>query len=332
MDFRLDDEQLALRDAIGALCRRHFDLAAVAAREGERVDPASWRALADIGVLGMLLAADRGGAGGGAVEAAIAFEQLGTHLATGPLLWSTIAAPLLPDIAAGSLRATGTDPAWGAPFVIDHAAECDIVLVVRDDAIESFEVAALPEPLAGEALDPLTPTLAFDALPTGTPLGGPEDAKRLRFAGTVLAAAQLVGVAHGALDVASAYALERHQFGVPIGSFQAVKHLLADMYMRTGLARSATYAAAAILDDDGAGDITTAASAAKVLAGEAGVRNGRAAVQILGGMGFTWAMLPHYYLKRAWVLEETFGTSDAHALTLSAGLEADLAGPVTAWT
>ncbi len=134
----------------------------------------------------------------------------------------------------------------------------------------------------------------------------------------MLAAAQLVGVAQGALDVASAYALERHQFGVPIGSFQAVKHLLADMYVRVELARSATYAAAAVFDDDRAGDMTTAASTAKLLAGEAGIANGRTAVQILGGMGFTWEMAPHYFLKRAWVLEESFGTGDAHALALSA--------------
>ena len=108
----------------------------------------------------------------------------------------------------------------------------------------------------------------------------------------MLAAAQLVGAAQGALDVASAYALERHQFGVPIGSFQAVKHLLADMYVRVELARSATYAAAAIFDDERAGDAATAASTAKLLAGEAGIANGRTAVQVLGGMGFTWEMTP----------------------------------------
>jgi alkylation response protein AidB-like acyl-CoA dehydrogenase len=96
--------------------------------------------------------------------------------------------------------------------------------------------------------------------------------------------------------------------------------MLADMYVRVELARSATYASAAVFDDARAGDLTTAASTAKLLACEAGIANGRAAVQVLGGMGFTWEMTPHYFLKRAWVLEEAFGTGDTHALTLSAAL------------
>ncbi|MGH8977218.1 MAG: acyl-CoA dehydrogenase family protein [Acidimicrobiia bacterium] len=93
MDFRFDEQQLALHDTIRAFCRQHFALADVAAREGVAADAATWRRLADIGVFGLLLPSDRGESGGGAIEAAIVFEQLGAHLATGPLLWSTIAAP-----------------------------------------------------------------------------------------------------------------------------------------------------------------------------------------------------------------------------------------------
>ena len=123
------------------------------------------------------------------------------------------------------------------------------------------------------------------------------------------------------MTVARDYALEREQFGVPIGSFQAVKHMLADMFVRTGLARSATYAAAAVYDDPGIGTPARAAAIAKLLAGEAALANARAAVQVLGGMGFTWDMPPNYLLKRAWVLEHSFGTSDAHALALGSSIE-----------
>jgi alkylation response protein AidB-like acyl-CoA dehydrogenase len=334
MDFRLDDEQVARRDAIRALCRRHFALPDLAGREGRPPDAGAWRALADMGVFGMLLPLERGGIGGGAAGSAIVFEQLGAHLATGPLLWSTIAAPLLPDVAAGTTRVTGVErtSSSGAPFVVEHAAESDYVLVVTDDGLELLATSALPDPVNGDPLDPLTPARAYLDLPRGTAVGGAEDAKRVRLAGTVLAAALLVGVGQGALDVASAYALERHQFGVPIGSFQAVKHLLADMYVRVELARSAAYAAAAVFDDDRAGDVTTAASTAKLLSGEAGIANGRTAVQVLGGMGFTWEMAPHYFLKRAWVLEETFGTGDAHALALSDALESDVRNAPATWT
>ena len=305
MDFRLDDEQLALRDAVSALCRQHFPLDDIAGRD----DTGAWRALSEMGVFD-LLAPDQPG---GAVEAAIVNEQFGAHLGTGPLLWTMIARPLVPDAE----RITGTDR---ESLVIEHA-DSDVVLALSTSGVLR---CVLREPLAGEPFDPLTPTVAYAEV-SSEMLASTETAERLRRLGTVLAAAQLVGVAQGALDVASAYALERHQFGVPIGSFQAVKHLLADMFVRVELARAATYAAAAIFDDWRAGNIDVAASTAKLLAGEAGITNGRTAVQVLGGMGFTWEMTPHYFLKRAWLLEESFGTGDAHAIVLSDAV-------VPAWT
>jgi alkylation response protein AidB-like acyl-CoA dehydrogenase len=243
----------------------------------------------------------------GVVEAAIVFEQLGAHLATGPVLWSTVGAPLVPGARLTGVRAGET--------VVAHVSETDAVLIVHDDRVERVASADLAG-TAGEPLDPLTPMIVCDAAPFGEAIAGADAAQRLRTTGTVLVAAMLVGGAQGALDVATNYARERHQFGVPIGSFQAVKHLLADMYVRTELARAATYAAAAIVDDPGTDDVTEATSIAKVLAGDAGSTNARTAVQVLGGMGFTWEMLPHYFLKRAWVLEHTFGTADAHALAL----------------
>ncbi len=311
MDFRLDDEQLAFQDALRDLCGQHFDLADVAAREGVPVADTAWRALDDMGVFGML----GPGSLGGAVEAAIAFEQLGAHVASGPLRWTTITAPLF-DEPTG--RVTGIDigDAPASPFVVEHADEADVLVVLQADRVEQCVADALGEPIGDTPLDPLTPARAFTTLPTGIEIGGPEAARRLRLAGTILTAAELVGTAQGALDVARAYALEREQFGVVIGSFQAVKHLLADMYVRLELARSATYAAAAIFDDESAGSAEAAAAAAKLLAGEAGITNGRTAVQVLGGMGFTWEMLPHYFLKRAWLLEHAFGSSDLHALAL----------------
>jgi alkylation response protein AidB-like acyl-CoA dehydrogenase len=318
VDFRFDHEQLAFRDAVRDLCRRHFDLSTVSTREGAALPDATWHALTDMGVFGMLVP----GESGGAVEAALAFEQLGAHVASGPLRWTTVAAPLL----GAARRVTGIDIASAPtpPFVVEHVDESEVLVMLHTNRVEQCAVRELVGAVGAAPLDPLTPARAASTLPPGVEIGGPEDARRLHLAGTILAAAELVGTAQGALDVASAYALEREQFGVKIGSFQAVKHLLADMYVRVELARSATYAAAAIYDDESAGDLATAASTAKLLAGEAGIANGRAAVQILGGMGFTWEMLPHYFLKRAWLLEQAFGTGDAHALILS--------GAVTTWT
>jgi alkylation response protein AidB-like acyl-CoA dehydrogenase len=106
----------------------------------------------------------------------------------------------------------------------------------------------------------------------------------------------LLGIAGQSLEVACDYALTREQFNVPIGTFQALKHLMADMFARAG-------------------------RVAKLLAGEAALANSRSAVQILGGMGFTWAMPPHFLLKRSCVLENGVGTTEDHARALGAGLE-----------
>jgi alkylation response protein AidB-like acyl-CoA dehydrogenase len=286
MDFRLDEAQTALQDTVRRFC---------AARSPD--DPVPWPALADLGVFDVLAL--------GTVEAAVVFEQLGAHLVTGPLLWSAL--------AASDGRVVGgtedDDP------LVEHAGSLDALLVLRVGGVFLVEAGDLPPPEPLAPLDPLTPIGRYPSLPAGTRVGDATDAARLRLHGTVLSAALLLGLADRALDVARDYALEREQFGVPIGSFQAIKHLLADMYVRTALARSATYAAAAVLDG-------RSAAGAKLLAGEAAVENARSAIQVLGGMGFTWEMLPHYLLKRALVLEHGFGTGDEHAEALADALAA----------
>jgi alkylation response protein AidB-like acyl-CoA dehydrogenase len=175
-----------------------------------------------------------------------------------------------------------------------------------------------PEPLA--PLDPLTPIGRVRGVLDGTPVGDADDARSLRTLGALLGAATLVGIADAALATAQAYALERHQFGVPIGSFQAIKHLLADMYVRNAVAQSATYAAAAVLQDAGNSAAGPSVAASKALAGSAAIDGASTAVQVLGGMGFTWDMLPNYLLKRAWVLEHAFGDADHHAHDLGTTL------------
>ncbi|MGF7234999.1 MAG: acyl-CoA dehydrogenase family protein [Frankia sp.] len=332
MRFSFNEDQRAIRDAARTFCADELDLADLPGREGKPADPAFWRALTTLGVLELLI--DPAGSGLGVVGAAIAFEHLGAHLVTGPVLWSVLAAPFVPGVAEGAVRVTGVEVRDGAggPVVVEHAEESDALVVLRDDRLELCARSDLPPASGGSPLDPLTPAVAFPSIPAGQVLGGVEAARQVRRSGEILSAALLVGVAQGALDAAWAYALRREQFGEPIGSFQAIKHLLADMYVRLELARAAMYAAAAIAarpraddaervaDADLAGDAERAAGAAKLLAGEAGVANGRAAVQVLGGMGFTWDMLPHYFLKRAWVLENAFGATSDHAARLAASV------------
>jgi alkylation response protein AidB-like acyl-CoA dehydrogenase len=101
-----------------------------------------------------------------------------------------------------------------------------------------------------------------------------------------------------------------------------VKHLCAEMAVRSEVARAAVHAAACVFEDPSTGDPVRAVSGAKVLAGDAAILNGRVATQVHGGMGFTWEVDVHLYLKRAWVLDTRFGSVDAHADTVAATLPA----------
>jgi alkylation response protein AidB-like acyl-CoA dehydrogenase len=117
-----------------------------------------------------------------------------------------------------------------------------------------------------------------------------------------------------------AYAKERQQFDRPIGSFQAIKHLLADMLVRAEVARAAVYAAAVALDGRSHDDPVRAAAAAKILAGDAAIANGKAGIQVHGGIGFTWEVDAQRFWKRATVLDTHFGNSDEHAEAVAAML------------
>lgn len=332
MEFRLDDDQVDLQQTVARFFEDRFPLATVAEREGAALDRSAWTALADLGIFGLLVPAEAGGSGLGVVEAALVFEQVGAHLVPGPLAWSVLAASVVDpalrdDVVAGTavvagveLQGIGSDRATG-PHLVEWAIDADAVLGLGPDSVTLHPAPALGaiDPL--DPLDPLTSVARVAGLGDGEVIGDRAVADRLGLLASVLAAAELVGVASRSLEVARAYALEREQFGVPIGSFQAVKHLLADMYVRVTVAQSATYAAAAVVDRPGAGDDPAATvDAAVLLATDAAVEGASDAVQILGGMGFTWDMLPNHLLKRAWHLAHRVGTAGARAERVGAGL------------
>src|SRR5690606_18576702 len=143
----------------------------------------------------------------GIVEAAIAFEELGAHLASGPVVWTAIAAPLVDGAAEGEVRVTGltVDEHRGdLPLVVEHADEAQQVLVVHADRVEAVPAGELVV-APGAPLDPLTPVSVLERVPQGREVGDAAAAAQLRLQGTVLHAAALVGVARGALDVARNY-------------------------------------------------------------------------------------------------------------------------------
>jgi alkylation response protein AidB-like acyl-CoA dehydrogenase len=314
VDFQLTPLQEELRETTRKLCAGRFPVAASRAAAG-RVDAAAWRELGEAGVFTLRLPEERAGLGLGCTDAAVVFDELGRALVPGPLVWTEVTAAwgVAPEggVVGGVERAT--------PATVEHLGDLDVLVVLDDEGAWAVDPAAVGASEL-QPFDPLTPVWRVEALPRGQRVASAAEARRARLEGATLAAAQLAGLASGGCELTVAYTKQRHQFGRPVGSFQAVKHALADMLVRAEMARVQAYAAAAHLDEPALGDPSRAVAAAKVIAGDAARANGRASVQLHGGMGMTWEVDAHLYLKRAVVLDRAFGSSGTHALALARGL------------
>jgi alkylation response protein AidB-like acyl-CoA dehydrogenase len=317
MDFELSEDEAALADGMRRLCAGRFPLEKIRAAEGERVviDASAWSELADAGVFSLRLPEDAGGLGLGTAEAAVVFEELGRALVPGPILATHLAAGAVEGAADGKamVGAVWRRPRAAGPVVIEHLGSLGALVAVSDDGLDVIDPATLDAVAVDRSLDPLTPLWIVDHLPAGEPVGGPNAAASWRRDASVLGGALLVGLAAATVDLAVAYAKEREQFGKPIGSFQAVKHLCADMLVRAEVARAAVHAAAVTIDQPDVGDAERAAAGAGLLAVEAAVANGKACIQVHGGMGFTWEVPAHLYLMRARVLAGALDGTDALA-------------------
>ncbi|MFI5807223.1 acyl-CoA dehydrogenase family protein [Streptomyces sp. NPDC051561] len=282
MDFQLTADQRALRQGLRGLLVRRFPREALRApldrREGDTcardphtLDRELWRALGDAGFFALRLPEEEGGVGLGLPEAVLLFEEAGRALLTGPLVDTHLAAGAVKGAAEGEVVVTAQ-----AGELISHLAQSD---VVRDQDRAALEGVARP----ASSVDPLTPLWIVPGEPVDP---SPES--------ILLTAAEQSGSAARTLQMAVQHAHERKQFGQPVGAFQAVKHMCAQMLVRSELARTAVYAAAVTADP-------VEIAAAKLLADEAAEANARDCLQVCGGMGFTWEHDVHLHLKRAWV-------------------------------
>ncbi len=295
MDLDLSDDQVALRDGIAAL----LDARVAMARVRAGFDRALFDELAGAGVFS--LRAD----GFSWADCTIVFEQLGRFCVPGPLVSSLL---LGNGRIAGLVEWPENGPGW-----VEHLDVLDDLYLLRGEAISHVDPRAVAAAPSTWPLDPLTPVARLVAVvgDVADAAAVPADVAEIRRAGAVLTAALQLGLADRCTEIAVAYAKERVQFDRPIGSFQAVKHMLADMLMRTEVARASVYCAGAALDENRRASATRrSAYGAKVVAGDAAVANGKAATQVFGGMGFTWEVDVHLYLKRAWVLDTHFGSCD----------------------
>ncbi|KAB2593549.1 acyl-CoA dehydrogenase family protein [Streptomyces arboris] len=293
MDFQLSDDQRALRsgmrDLLGAVFDRDRMRAAV--ERGGGVDRGLWRELGAAGFFALRLPEEAGGVGLGLPEAVLLFEEAGRALLPGPLVATHLAAGLVKGAAEGEAVVTAAE-GGGRPVADLGGADAVLVAgaeVLTGEGLEAFVAGAVPV----RSMDPLTPLHRVEGCSAGA---GASEAYpgALRCEGALLTAAEQLGSATRTTEMAVQHAGSREQFGSLIGSFQAVKHLCADVLARTEPARSAVYAAAVTGDP-------VEIAAAKLLADEAAVRNARDCLQIHGGMGFTWEADVHLHLKRAWL-------------------------------
>jgi alkylation response protein AidB-like acyl-CoA dehydrogenase len=310
MDFRLTDDQRALRQGVRELLEGRFGREALRAavdrgdgEDGGVLDRELWRELGAAGFFALRLPEADGGVGQGLPEAVLAFEEAGRVLLPGPLIATHLAAGAVAGAAGGEVVVTSVD--GGLVEWLDEA-----------DAVRGDVTGA--EPLA--SVDPLTP---LHRLPAPAPARPGSDALRGRWTPdalltSLLTAAEQLGSAARTCETAVQHARTREQFGQPIGTFQAVQHLCAGMLVRVELARAAVYAASVTADP---ADI----AAARLLADEAAVRGARDCLQVHGGMGFTWESDVHLHLKRAWIRTHRAGGATRSEEELADGLPAGTA-------
>ncbi|OIK24293.1 acyl-CoA dehydrogenase [Streptomyces malaysiense] len=267
MRFGLTDDQKALRTGVRRLLERRFPREALRAAVDApgRLDRELWRALGEAGFFALRLPEAEGGVGLGRPEAVLAFEEAGRALLPGPLVATHLAAGAVPGAAGGEVAVAAVDGE-----LVEWLEAAD---VVRGDVRGAVPL---------RSVDPLTPLHRVPHPAAADPLA------------VLLTAAEQLGSAVRLRELAVQHARTRQQFGRPIGAFQAVQHLCADLLVRAETARAAVYAAAVTGDP---GDI----AAARLLADEAAVRGARDCLQVHGGMGFTWEADVHLHLKRAWV-------------------------------
>ena len=296
MDLTPDTEQQALVAATAEWCRAKMPL------EEARSRPASlWPMLEEMGWTGMTAPA----MGLGHATEALVFAELGRHLAPVGLIASAVASRWSPEGGAGDGGGGGRGGDGRAALaLIGKAGDArffdpegaGVAIAIIEDGTAGL--APLPGGLAAApGLDLSAPMARMEATPAFTPLEDPRAALHLQ----LLAAAFSLGVAEAARDMAAAYAGVREQFGRPIGWFQALKHLCADMAVRCAVARAQLLYAACTLDADEHGAAFHIA-AARDLAGHAALENGRVNIQVHGGIGMTDEAYPHLCLKRAHLL------------------------------
>ena len=354
LDFSFTDEHEELRATVRSFLESRSDEVAVREHMASDAgfDAGVWTQLVEeMGVAGLIIPEEHGGAGMGYVELLVVMEEMGRALFCAPFLGNAVFAAnallhcadeatqkeLLAGIAAGTTRATvafaeggrwdlggiameGGEALTGTKSYVLDGHTADVILVVARDGqgLGLFRVDADASGLTRTALPELDLTrklaqLDFAGTPATRISQGDQSEALEKVLGLTLAAlaAEPVGGAQACLDMATDYAKTRLQFGRPIGSYQGIKHKCADMLVSVEFAKSAAYNACFAAAED-APDFLESAAMAKAYCSESYFKAAADNIQIHGGMGFTWEHSAHLYFKRAKASELLFGDASHH--------------------
>ena len=317
MDFDLTEDQKEIKRVAHELLGARSPWARVREHaEAGRYDEALWNELVDLGWPGIAVAEEFGGQGLGLVELAVLAEESGYALAAAPLVSTGAVAAalsaagndemrerLLSGLMDGSLRA-----GFGTRGLAADAAGAAAVVVLEG------EEAMLVDGAAAQPFTAIDPTRRYGTVggdAGGTPLGAGA-AERIR----IVLAAETLGVCQRALEMTLEYVKDRKQFGVAVGSFQAVSHRCAQMLLDTESARSAVYFAAWTADAEPE-RLAEGAALAAAAAGRAGREVTASAIQAHGGIGFTWEADVHWMYKRAQCSAQLLGSAGGHHVRLA---------------
>lgn len=321
MFFELDESQRDFAASIDAALGAADVPAAVRAWGGvEKAADAApgrkvWSTLADLGVTALNVPEEFDGIGAHPVDLVVALERLGYWAVPGPVAESIAVAPVLlvsdkrsEGLASGELIATVAQPPL-APRAVD-ADTAGLILLAGDGQVQDATIGA-----EHQSVDPARHL--FDV--TATSEARPADTAKAFEFGALATAAQLVGAGQAMLDMAVEYAKQRTQFGTVIGSYQAIKHKLADVHIAVELARPLVYGAALALAD-GSPTLARDVSAAKVAANEAALLAARSSLQTHGAIGFTQEHDLSLLLLRTQALRSAWGDSTWHRTRVLEGL------------
>jgi alkylation response protein AidB-like acyl-CoA dehydrogenase len=314
MDFGLTDDQRDIqRTARDLLSERATPARVREHAEAGTTDTALWQELCELGWPGIAISEEHGGQGLGAIELSILCEELGRALAPVPFLPSAMAACVIEQAGSpqqrerwlGSLASGETIGALagavdGTAELVVSGAEAGVIVLIEDDGNGRLLTPEDAEVSRISAIDPTRSAARVSAAEDWDPTHAQalEDGCPGLGHALVAVSSELVGVCERALEMTLAYVKDRKQFGVPVGAYQAVSHRCAQMLLDTEKARSLTALAAWSADADPEG-LAEAAAMAKAASSDAGREVTAGAIQMHGGIGFTWEADVHWLYKRA---------------------------------